>query len=121
MMERYAARTTAQKLGIEKGSEVALIDPPRDYLELIGTPVTEVESGPVTLWFVTDPGSYQEALPRMRGLVTKTKLWIAWPKGTRKGLNQNLIREAAFAVGLVDYKVCSMGDTWSAMLFARRK
>jgi hypothetical protein len=31
-----------------------------------------------------------------------------------------MIREEAAAVGLVDYKICSVNDIWSGMLFARR-
>src|ERR1700689_586193 len=31
MMERYAGRTTAQKLGIGKDTRVAVVDPPLDY------------------------------------------------------------------------------------------
>ena len=37
------------------------------------------------------------------------------------GVTQQFLRESAAAVGLVDYKICSVDETWSAMLFARRK
>jgi hypothetical protein len=63
-------------------------------------------------------------LPRMRGLAGRTRLWILWPKlAARKtsGITQQFLRESAAGVGLVDYKICSVDKTWSAMLFARRK
>jgi len=43
MMERYATRTTAQKLGITAGSKVALINAPRDYARVIGALPDDVE------------------------------------------------------------------------------
>jgi hypothetical protein len=55
----------------------------------------------------------------MRKLAGRTKLWILWRKGS--GVTQPFLRESAAAVGLVDYKICSVDGTWSAMLFARRK
>ena len=36
MMDRYAGRTTAQKLGITAGAKVAVVDAPRDYARVIG-------------------------------------------------------------------------------------
>ncbi|MGA3043608.1 MAG: hypothetical protein ABSF54_22765, partial [Bryobacteraceae bacterium] len=74
---------------------------------------------PITLWFVHDAAACREALPGMRKLAGRTKLWILWRKGS--GVTQPFLRESAAAVGLVDYKICSVDGTWSAMLFARRK
>jgi hypothetical protein len=36
MMERYALRIAAQKLGIREGTAAALIDPPRNYASVVG-------------------------------------------------------------------------------------
>jgi CheY-like chemotaxis protein len=127
MMARYASRTAARKLGIREGSATALIDPPRNYASVIGDlpsgAALEETSGsassPITLWFVHDAAACQEALPVMRKLAARTKLWILWRKGS--AVTQPFLRESAAAVGLVDYKICSVDATWSAMLFARRK
>lgn len=129
MMERYRARTAAQKLGLTPGAKVRLLDPPRDYAAVLGPlpeGVTFVENGSpdcaVTLWFVTDAGLYQARLPRARTLAGRTRLWILWPKGRpHSGLTHQYLRETANSVGLVDYKICSVNDRWSAMAFARRK
>jgi DUF3052 family protein len=129
MMERYRARTTAQKLGIIKATPVGLLDPPRDYASVLGPMpdgVSFIEGAardcPVTLWFVSDAGVYQSRLPRVRTLAARTKLWILWPKGGQQtGISQPYLRETANAVGLVDYKICSVNDRWSAMAFARKK
>jgi CheY-like chemotaxis protein len=126
MMERYASRAAAYKLGIREGFKVALIDPPRDYAAVIGelppgAALEETPDGPcpVTLCFVHDPASCAEALPAMRKLAARTKLWILWRKGS--DVTQPFLRKSAAAVGLVDYKICSVNTAWSAMLFARKK
>jgi CheY-like chemotaxis protein len=125
MMARYASRSAAQKLGIREGSTAALIDPPRNYAGVIGglpdaasLDETPTASCPVTLWFVRDAAACREALPGMRKLAARTKLWILWRKGS--DVTQPFLRESAAAVGLVDYKICSVDAAWSAMLFARR-
>jgi len=128
VMERYAGRTKAQKLGIKEGSTVALFDAPRDYAAVLGEMPAGVEFAedpephhPVTLWFVRDPREYQSRLRRMSTLADRTKLWVVWRKGSTNGLTSNTIREAAIGVGLVDYKICAVGAQWSGMVFARRK
>ncbi len=127
MMERYSSRTVAEKLGIQAGSAVALMDPPRDYVAALGNLPADVElieepedALAVTLWFVRDTSALQMAVRGMRGLAPRTKLWIVWLKG-RGALTDKLVREMANRVDLVDYKICAVNAQWSAMAFARRK
>ena len=127
--ERYGSRTIAQKLGIKEGTAAGLYDAPRDYAATIGPLPADVELieepedvQPVTLWFVRDPRGYRESLRRMRAIAPKTKLWVIWPKGANNGLNGNSgprIRHRRR--GLVDYKICAVGESWSGMVFAVRK
>ena len=132
MMERYWHRSTPEKLGIKDGTRVAVIDAPGDYRRAIGDVGERVEfledpdqPGDVTLWFVTDPEAFREGLTRMRRWAGSTRLWILWRKNTKRTqkslVTENLIRESALAVGLVDYKVCSVDATWSAIAIAKRR
>ncbi len=128
MMERWGTRTTAQKLGIAQNSRVFAIDPPSDYARAIGElpdgAAFEEESPvecAVSLWFVHGIAEFHASLPRMRALAARSRLWILWRKSKQDGLNGNVIRAGAIDVGLVDYKICSINDTWSAMLFALKK
>ncbi len=130
MMARYTSRSAAQKLGIRAGLTAALIGPPRNFARVIGelpagAAFEEVledapaDACPVTLWFVEDAADCQAALPHMRKLAARTKLWILWRKGS--SVTQPFLRQSAAAVGLVDYKICAVDATWSAMLFALKK
>ncbi len=127
-MERYKGRTVAQKLGIEPGSAVALVDPPPNYPAVLGELPEDVEldeepetARPVTLLFVHDGVGLLEGARRLRKLALNSKSWLAWRKDAKNGVNQNSIRQTCAEFGLVDYKICALDGKWSAMLFARRK
>jgi CheY-like chemotaxis protein len=121
MMDRYASKPACAKLGIGPGARVAVIDPPSSYTAVIGMVPEGVvfeENGecPVTLWFVQDLAAWRSALRRIRGVCAGSKLWILWRKGTEITLTR--LREDSSAVGLVDYKICSVNQTWSGTLLA---
>lgn len=131
MMDRYANKTAAQKLGIKPGTKVNILDAPRNYDSVLG-PLPEgatlvedaTETAPVTLWFVEDPDKLRSRLRAMAKRANQTKLWILWRKGQARSagcLNEQSLRGYAIAAGLVDYKVCRVNDTWSALAFAARK
>ena len=57
-----------------------------------------------------------EALARM--IYPDGGLWIAWPKrasGVATTVNENVVREIALPLGLVDNKVCAIDETWSGL------
>lgn len=126
IMERGREKSAAQKLGIEAGAVVAVIEPPRDFPGLLGVLPESVEfredDAPVTLWFVHDREGLLNSLRRMRATAARTKLWLLWRKGSSgSALTQNALRETTREVGLVEYRICSVDEHWSGMLFARKK
>jgi CheY-like chemotaxis protein len=131
MMDRYAGRTAAQKLGVAAGSRVAVINAPRDYARVMGALPENVEFDEeswkgcaVTLWFVEEPDALLSALPGMKRAAAVSKLWVAWPKKTARKdspVNEGMIRDAAIGCGLVDYKVCSINEKWSGLCLAVKK
>jgi CheY-like chemotaxis protein len=127
MMDRYAGRTCAQKLGIRCGDAVCLIEPPRDMPNALGdlpADVTFVESpAAVTLCFATDPQDLRRQLSELRSHASKTKLWVCWKKGksAEGGVSERLVRETGLSLGLVDYKICAVSPVWSGLLFAAKK
>ena len=126
IMARLREKSAAQKLGIEPGAAVAVIEPPRDFPGLLGAVPESVEftedHAPVTLWFVHDREGLLDSLRRMRTVAARTRLWLLWRKGSSgHGLTQNALRETMREVGLVDYKICAVDERWSGMLFTRKK
>ena len=60
----------------------------------------------------------------LKGLADRQTLWLVWPKkasGVKSDLDGNVVRTTGLAAGWVDYKVCSIDDTWSGLAFKRRK
>ena len=112
-------------------SKVGVIDAPRDYAHVIGGLPDNVEFDEeswkgcaVTLWFVEEPDAFLAALPKMRRAAAISKLWVAWRKKAAckdSLLNETTIRETAIESGLVDYKICSLNETWSGLCFALKK
>ncbi len=124
-----STRTNAMKMGVKTGDRVAVYDAPRDYARAIGelpegASFVEQGTAPVTLWFVRDTAAYRERLCEMRGLAAKSRLWVLYPKqkkGKSSAITQFDIREAAIAVGLVDYKICSVDEIWTGIALAVKK
>jgi CheY-like chemotaxis protein len=131
MMDRYAGRTAAQKLGIKNGSTVALIDAPGDAVKVLGDLPENVEfceqnaaNANVTLCYIHDLPSLKPRLSEVRNRAGATKLWVLWHKGGTAGrdaLSERLVRECGIDLGLVDYKICSVNPVWSALAFALKR
>ena len=45
-------------------------------------------------------------------------IWVSWPKkssAVATTVNDNVIREVALPLGLVDVKVCAVDEVWSGL------
>jgi hypothetical protein len=122
-MAGYSGTPLPQKLGIKSGSRVALIARPAgleialvDGATLVTARARNVD---VIVWFVTE----RRALAgEIQGIAARLQpagaLWIAWPKktsGVKTDVSENLLREVALPMGLVDNKVCAIDATWSGL------
>jgi hypothetical protein len=121
-----------KKLGINANMEVALLAAPDAFEGLLGDlPENTVFASrirPTTglaLCFIrslTDLAATLDLLTLR--LPKQTSVWIIHPKRTGKhhaDFNQNHVRDESLAAGLVDYKVCSVDNDWSALKFSWRK
>jgi hypothetical protein len=127
----YAGRTVAQKLGIAAGERVAAIGAPRDFAAALGplpagARLTAAFAADVdrVVWFLRSRAELRVALGRLAASLRSQVAWLSWPKkasGVMSDLDGNVVREAGLAAGLVDFKVCSVDATWSALAFKRPK
>ncbi len=131
VFDAYAGRTLPANLGIKPGTRVALVRAPRGFRAKLGplpegaTLRAEAQAGPdLALWFVRSRRELERNLSRFAPRGPSAKLWIVWPKRTSaiaSDLSQPVVRRAGLAAGLVDYKIARVDDTWSGLLFTRRK
>jgi hypothetical protein len=112
------------KLGIRTESRVAMLHPPEGF-ELPGViPLKRADDADVVMLFFRNSAALGSELPDVTRLMRKgRRVWVLWPKkasGVSGDLSMVRIREMARDVRLVDYKVCSVDETWSAMALGPR-
>jgi hypothetical protein len=130
-MAAYAGVPLAKKLGLKPEGVVALVDAPAGFAQKLeplpaGARVVENagDSAGLTLWFVRSERELRDQIRRMVPLARGGSLWIAWQKTASTGaggLTQALVRTIAMNAGLVDFKICSLDDTWSGLRFSLAK
>jgi hypothetical protein len=69
--------------------------------------------------FESDLAVFEDRLAALRSrLEPAGMLWVSWPKKASKvptTMDENAIRRAALATGLVDVKVCAVDEVWSGL------
>lgn len=132
MMTGYSGTPLVRKLGITAGQTVALLGAPAGFRELLSplppdiTFVSRLSPGvDVAHLFVSRRSELTRRLPALRArLRDDGVLWVSWPKttsGVSTDVNENIIRQAALPIGLVDVKVCAVDETWSALKLVIRR
>jgi hypothetical protein len=127
----YSGTPLPKKLGIKEEHRVALLDAPDDIERLLGDlppGVTVLRSAraplDVVVWFVTERRILERRLPELAQRLDRAGgLWICWPKkasGVATDVTENVARDAALALGLVDNKVCAIDETWSGLRIVYR-
>lgn len=124
-MAGYSDKPLAQKLGIKAGSALALIDPPANYEALLaplpdGVRFCEVKDQPDLIhFFCPERARLTKDLPALRKKMRDdSALWISWPKKSAAiptTVTEDVVRELALPLGLVDNKICAVDETWSAV------
>ena len=127
VFDAYAGTALPKKLGIKAHMTVALVNAPEDFESTLG----ELPAGVVlrrnlrgkpdlTLWFATSRKELEGKLPRMVRYGPNAGLWIVWPKkasSVSSDISQSVVRRAGLDAGLMDFKICRVDDTWSALRF----
>lgn len=129
MTTGYSGQPQHAKLGLRPGQRLsldqppdgwALVDPPAG-MELIAAP----EPADVIIAFFTDSHQLVERLPALAQRIHPDgALWIAWPRraaGHRSDITDNVIRDHALPLGVVDVKVAAIDEDWSALRVVWRK
>jgi hypothetical protein len=127
MAAGYSLTPQARKLGLKPGHRLR-IDQPPDGWALDRPPdlrlVEEAEAADVILSFFRSAAELPARLPALaKAIYPKGALWIAWPRragGHRSDITENLLRDQALPLGIVDVKVAALDEDWSALRFVWR-
>lgn len=128
-MAGYSGKPITAKLGVKPGMRLYVDGLPADVDVTWPAGVTVLRRLPALpldlAWaFCVDRARLRRRLPALiAATASDGAVWISWPKkasGRATDLDENVVREAGLAHGVVDIKVAAVDDTWSALKFVRR-
>jgi hypothetical protein len=125
----------ARKLGLKPGQRVALDDPPPGWgfadppggLELTSGagPEDATAAADLIVAFFSRAADLGLRLPGLaERIFPDGAVWAAWPRragGHTSDITDNVVREYALPLGLVDVKVAAIDDDWSGLRLCWRK
>jgi hypothetical protein len=116
--------TQAGKLGLKPGLRLGIVNRP-DGWDLTDPPAGLDQTGTVTgpadvlIAFFTASAGLAAELPSLgQRIYPDGAVWTAWPRraaGHRSDITDNVIREIALPLGLVDVKVAAIDEDWSGL------
>ena len=132
MTTGYSGTPLAKKLSIKEGSKVYVLDAPDNYQTLLEPLPAEVQfvskltdSTQIVHVFVDQKTVLEKALKNLRQkMPVDSMIWVSWPKKASKvptDVTEDVIREIALPLGLVDIKVCAVSEVWSGLKLVLRK
>jgi len=121
----YSGTPLAKKLGIKDGFHISLINAPDHYLDLFTDlpPDLYFERDTVNVdfihFFTKSQAEYESLLPSIKSQIKPNgMIWVSWPKKASKvptDITEDMIRNYAIKIGLVDIKVCAVDEIWSGL------
>lgn len=131
-MSGYSGTPLAQKLGIRAGARLFLHAAPPNYPQLVAPLPQGVQtvrridaSTDVVHLFATARASLERSLrSARRAMRDDATIWVSWPKKASRvatDISEDVVRELALPLGLVDIKVCAVDDTWSGLKLVLRR
>jgi hypothetical protein len=125
-MPGYSGTPLVKKLGIKPGCRMVVDQGPDDYVTMVSPLPEGVTFVPprsrkvdVVHLFTREAEELAAKLEKYRHqIVDNGVIWVSWPKKAAKvptDITEDVIREVAFPLGLVDIKVCAVDDVWSGL------
>ena len=132
MTSGYSGTPLAKKLSLKDGMRVWWDGMPDSVAEEIAAESLQLHllralEPPIDAAhiFVTSRGELEVKLHQLLPLLDRTgMIWVSWPKKASKlptDITEDVIRDVALAMHLVDVKVCSVDDIWSGLKLVVRK
>ena len=126
MATGYSGTPPAKKLGIKPAFKINLINEPEYYFQLFTDLPAELyfEGNEETAkdlihFFTLKNEELSNLLPLLKKQIKPAgMIWVSWPKKASKILTdvtEDIIRNTALEIGLVDIKVCAIDEIWSGL------
>ena len=127
----YSGTPLPRKLGIGEGGTFAVVGDPGHVDDLV-TPLPagarraeSVDGADVVVVFTTERSDLERQIDHLGAAIFPDRtLWVAWPKRASKvptDVTEDVVREVALPIGLVDTKVAAIDATWSGLRLVWRR
>lgn len=121
-----------KKLGIKEGYQIKLINEPDNFIDSFNGIYDKIHlhkilKEPVDLihLFTRSKKELMVEFPTLKNYLKENgAFWVSWQKRNSNhisDLDNNVVRKIGLMNGLVDTKVCSIDENWSALKFVYRK
>ena len=131
-MAGYSGTPLVRKLGIKDGYKVFFKNHPENYEELLvplpdNLNIVSRLSNDIDLihFFTKQRAELEKGLHKQITKINQNgMIWVSWPKKSSKvetDITEDVIREVALPMGLVDVKVCAVDETWSGLKLVIRR
>ncbi|MCY3867455.1 MAG: DUF3052 domain-containing protein [Chloroflexi bacterium] len=129
MTAGYSGTPLVKKLGIKRGSRIALLQAPGHFLELLGKLPISVEidfalaGGDYDFIqaFYQWRADYEADFDQLKSAIVKDGMvWISWYKKAAK-MPTDITEDVVLARGLVDVKVAAIDAQWSGLKLVYRR
>ena len=128
----YSGKPLHEKLGIKPGHRVCVLGAPANYETLLEGKVPRVEftsnsrsKADVVHVFETRSAALRKKLPALQKLIAPDgMIWVSWPKKAARvetDITEDVVRNMALSLDLVDVKVCAINDVWSGLKLVIRR
>jgi len=131
MTTGYSGTPLIKKLGMKPHTKLLLLNTPPNYYQLLGElpeglSINEHESSiDFVHLFTKSAEDLRKLLPQLMTVIKRDgAIWVSWPKKASKvptDITENIIREVALPIDLVDVKVCAVDEVWSGLKLYIRK
>ncbi len=120
----YSGKPLFQKLGMKPGSVWKVVRAPDNYRELLGEVdgvkfVKKTSDLDGIHVFVKSARQVENNMLKYGSQIKPNgMIWFSWYKKSSKiptDVTEDVIRDTALALGLVDVKVCAVSEIWSAL------
>src|SRR3954454_20820904 len=132
MTSGYSGTPLAKKLSLKDGMRVWWDGMPQSItdeiaLERLDLDILPAPDAPINAAhvFVTARDDLEAKLQTLLPVIERAGfIWVSWPKKASKmstDITEDVIREIALPMGLVDVKVCAVDSVWSGLKLMIRK
>src|SRR6478672_12792038 len=132
MTSGYSGTPLAKKLSLKDGMRVWFDGMPESVreeieaeglqLQLLDAPTAPIDAAHI---FATSRANLETKLKQLLPLLSPAgMIWVSWPKKASKvatDITEDVIRDVALPMGLVDVKVCAIDETWSGLKLVIRR